>query len=114
MTQRPVYQTDSDGFFLYQSVANELPRSPGTFNIPFGAYEDAPPESDRGLSARRERDRWELVEDHRSTKLWTVEAQEPYTIGSTLRIAGEDLRYPGWGPIPGWLSRADPSSQPAD
>ncbi|WZB70777.1 hypothetical protein WJ968_37155 [Achromobacter xylosoxidans] len=40
--QKKVYQTDSDGLYLYESIANELAMTPGRFNVPFGAYEDAP------------------------------------------------------------------------
>ena len=39
---KSVFQTDDDGLFLYETVANDLPLSPGAY-VPFGAYPDAPP-----------------------------------------------------------------------
>lgn len=41
--QKTVFQTNDDGLFLYESMANELALTPGAFNIPYGAYEDMPP-----------------------------------------------------------------------
>ena len=41
--QKTVYQANDDGLFLYETVANELALTPGSFNIPYGAFEDAPP-----------------------------------------------------------------------
>ena len=45
---KSVFQTDDDGLFLYETVANDLPLSPGAYNVPFGAYPDAPPAGSSG------------------------------------------------------------------
>ncbi|WMD20915.1 phage tail protein [Achromobacter seleniivolatilans] len=106
--QKTVYQTDSNGLYLYESVANELSLSPGSFNIPFGAYLDAPPQAEDGRRPRRDGDKWELVEDHRETSLWFAETGDQYTLGNVHDVDGVDVSYPGWGPIPAWLTAVAP------
>lgn len=39
-----VSQLDADGYFIGPTTADESPREPGLFQIPFGAVEQAPPE----------------------------------------------------------------------
>jgi hypothetical protein len=112
--QKAVYQTDSNGLYLYESVANELSLSPGSFNIPFGAYLDAPPATEVGSRPRREGDKWELVEDHRDTSLWFAETGEQYTLGNVRTVNGVDVSYPGWGPLPAWLTDVPPQQSAPD
>ena len=40
---------------------------------------------------------------------------ESYAIGSKIKLRGgvDDLRYPGWGPLPAWLSDTAPQ-RPAE
>ena len=79
--QKAVFQTDNDGLYLYQSTANELALTPGTFNIPYGAYEDAPPAPPAGKWPRRLGDAWAMVDDYRTTPLYAPTAEHPYLAG---------------------------------
>lgn len=100
----PIWQTDIGGFLLYPATANELAMQPDEYNIPFGAYEDEPPEAPSGYVARRIDDVWAIVEDHRSDTLYLVGTAEQYQIGTELAVGAEVLRYDGGGPIPAWLT----------
>lgn len=106
--QKAVFQTDNDGLYLYQSTANELVLTPGMFNIPYGAYEDAPPTPPAGKWPRRLGDAWTMVEDYRTTPLWVVETGAPYSIGAQHEGAGGKVSYPGWGQLPAWLTAVEP------
>ncbi|PJM72119.1 phage tail protein [Achromobacter ruhlandii] len=107
--QKAVFQTDSDGLFQYETVANELPLSPGMFNVPYGAQETAPPAAPAGMVARWDGERWGLVEDYRQAALYVAETGAPYILGGRLEIAGEPVSYSGWGPLPAWLTTVAPS-----
>lgn len=98
--QKAVFQTDSDGLFQYETVANELALTPGTFNIPYGAYEDTPPQATAGKCARRLGNTWALVDDYRATPLWLVDTGLPYSVGTEYAGIDGKVSYPGWGPIP--------------
>ena len=39
-----------------------------------------------------------------------AETGESYAIGSKIKLRGgvDDVRYPGWGPLPAWLSDTAP------
>ncbi|CAB3741836.1 hypothetical protein LMG1866_05661 [Achromobacter ruhlandii] len=106
--QKDVFQTDDDGLYLYQSVANELALTPGAFNIPFGAYEDAPPTPPAGKWPRRQGSVWVMVEDYRTTPLWVVETGAPYSLGAEHDGADGKAIYPGWGKLPAWLTTVEP------
>jgi len=106
--QKTVYQTDVDGLYMYPTVANELDLAPGYYNIPYGAYEDEPPAAPDGMVARRVGDEWELVQDHRRTELWLATGAL-YTIGQETEVDGETVSYPGWGPLPDWLTDVEPT-----
>ncbi|MFY2628982.1 hypothetical protein, partial [Achromobacter dolens] len=108
--QKDVFQTDNDGLYLYQSVANELALTPGTFNIPYGAYEDAPPAPSAGKCALRQGEIWTLVDDHRTTPLWVVATGLSYSIGAEHDGADGKVSYPGWGTLPAWLTLVEPPS----
>lgn len=99
-----VYQTAPNGLFLHEVEASELALSPGEFNIPFGAYVDAPPRAPAGTVARRDGSRWILVDDHRNTPLWITETGQPYSLGTSATVDGQDTAYPGYGPVPDWLT----------
>lgn len=107
--QKDVFQTDDDGLYLYQSVANELALTPGEFNIPYGAYVDAPPAPSTGKWPRRVGDAWVMVADYRNTSLWVVETGEQYTIGNEHDGVAGKVSYPGWGPLPAWLATEEPA-----
>lgn len=102
--QKTLYQTDDDGLFLYETVANAMALTPDAFHIPYGAFEDAPPTPTAGKWPRRVGDAWEMVDDHRATPLWRVETGAPYSIGAEHDGADGKVSYPGWGKLPAWLT----------
>lgn len=106
--QKNVFQTDIDGLFLYQTVANELPLTPGTFNIPYGAYENEPAQPAAGKWLRRVGDGWLMVEDYRTTPLWVVETALAYSVATSHEGIDGEVSYPGWGPLPAWLTQDEP------
>lgn len=106
--QKEVFQTDEDGLFLYKTVANELALMGGTFNIPYGAYEDAPPAPSEGKWPRRLGSAWVMVDDYRTTPLWVVDTGAQYSIGAEQDVAGSKVNYPGWGELPAWLTTVEP------
>lgn len=109
MKTKTVYQTNQDGLFLHETVANELALSPGMYNVPYGAQEEAPPSIPAGKAARWDGKRWTLVEDRRHATLYVAETGELYTFGEQAEVAGEPVSYAGWGPLPGWLTADAPS-----
>ncbi|RJX32347.1 MAG: phage tail protein [Oxalobacter sp.] len=108
MSTKTVYQTDPEGVFLYETKAHALPLSPGRFNIPFGAYEDAPPIAPDGSAAVRVGISWEVFEDHRSDVLYVVETGAQYSRGADVDVEGVAVSYSGLGPIPAWLTLTPP------
>lgn len=107
MATKTVYQTDpTSGIYLFTTQANELALAPGVFNVPFGAYEDSPPELAAGEAARWEQSSsaWTVVEDHRGERLYLVKDGTEYQTGSDVDIDGEPASYPGWGKVPAWLT----------
>ena len=115
MKTKAVFQTDRDGLFAYETVANELPLAPGYYNVPYGAREDAPPEAPAGMVARGvDGQPWALVEDYRAANLWVRATGEPYTCRDLIEIDGESASYPGWGPLPSWLTVEEPEKAAAE
>lgn len=108
METKTVYQADQHGFFLYPTVANELALSPGSFNVPYGACEDAPPLFGSGWVAKRDGDRWVVVEDHRGKAFYLVSSGEEYRLGNAVEVDGESVTYDGGGSIPAWLTTEKP------
>ncbi|MBO1856861.1 phage tail protein [Burkholderia cenocepacia] len=113
MKSKTVYQADADGFFLHELPAYELPLEPGKFNVPFGAYADAPAEPAAGYIAKRTASGWQQVEDHRAATLYVVSTGSSYSIGSTIELNGAKVRYDGGGPVPNWLTTTAPVKQAA-
>lgn len=107
--QKSVFQTNDDGLFLYEAAANALPLTPGSFNVPFGAFGDAPEAPPAGKWPRRVGDAWVMVDDYRTTPLWVVATGAPYSIGSEHDGVDGKARYPGWGKLPAWLTTDTPS-----
>src|SRR5262245_34830224 len=111
MATKTVYQTDLiSRVYLFPVEANELPFVPGYFNIPFGAFEDQPPEAPAGEVARRTEDgsEWEVVEDHRTDTFYLVATGEQYQLGSDSEVDGELVSYLGCGEPPAWLTLKAP------
>lgn len=118
---KDVYQTDALGFFMYQTIANELALAPGHFNIPFGAYEEKPLPAPAGMVSRRVAGQWAHVEDHRTDVLYyeqTPGAEDQsavvlqYQIGQVVEVGGVDVSYDGGGPLPEWLTDVAPVITP--
>ncbi|WP_313377761.1 hypothetical protein [Achromobacter insolitus] len=57
-----------------------------------------------GKVARWMGSEWWLVEDFRLVPLFLIDSMLPYTIGTTVEVSGEQVMYPGWGPLPAWLT----------
>ncbi|RIJ00775.1 phage tail protein [Achromobacter sp. K91] len=112
--QKEVFQTDADGLYLYKTVANELALTPGAYNVPYGAYEEAPPIPPAGKWPRRVGDSWEMVDDYRATPLWIVDTGSPYMIGTETETAEGKVTYGGWGELPAWLTAVEPPQSVED
>ncbi|KRC86388.1 phage tail protein [Achromobacter sp. Root83] len=110
--QKIVYQADFNGLYLCPVTANELALAPGVFNIPYGAYEEAPPAPIAGKCPRRVGNAWVMVADFRTTPLWMVETGAQYTLGELAYGGDGEASYPGWGDLPPWLTDVPPA--PAD
>lgn len=56
-----VHQTDYEGWYVGETVADESPLEPGVYLMPAGAYEDAPPAREswpEGQMPRRQAGQW--------------------------------------------------------
>lgn len=62
MTQKTVWQTDRNGFYLGESQADESPLRAGDWLIPAGCVEVPPPPPVDGKVPRWNGKRWKLVE----------------------------------------------------
>ncbi|MNV10990.1 hypothetical protein D3C71_1015360 [compost metagenome] len=111
--KKTVFQTDDDGLFLYPTIAHQLALSPDSFNIPYGAQTIPPPDAPAGTVARWSGKRWDVVQDHRGIALWISATGEPYSLGSVAELDGTVYSYPGWGPVPDWLTAAQPLASAA-
>jgi hypothetical protein len=111
---KAVFQTNLDGLFLYETIANELALQGGSFNVPYGAVESPPPQVAEGHVARWTGAAWESVEDHRAETLYVVDTSDLYTHGSLIDVGGEQVAYAGWGPVPDWLTTTAPVAQVDD
>ncbi len=107
MTSISVYQADTAGCYLYELTAHALALQPDAYNIPAGAYTDAPPPAPVGMIQRRTAGGWETVEDHRKAALW-LDHGTPYTLGEDH----EGQTYDGLGPLPVWLHTTEPPAPP--
>lgn len=71
--EKIVYQTDPNGIYVGATVADEDPLTPGTFLIPGGAYEDAPPALAANEAAKRVGDAWIVIPDFRGQIYWLAD-----------------------------------------
>ena len=108
MQSKTVYQADADGFFLHELTAYELPLEPDKFNVPHGAYEDAPAVAAPGYVAKRSGTGWQQVQDNRGATLYVVSTGAPYAVGSEIAVGSAMVRYDGGGPPPAWLTSTAP------
>lgn len=76
MTQKTVYQTNSSGLFLTETLADESPMEPGVFLIPAGCVELAPLESwPEDQWPRWNGFEWELIQKPRVSEAVSAEAK---------------------------------------
>ena len=93
--RRAVFQTNDDGLFLYESMANELALTPGAFNFPYGPYKDMPPPPpgrDRAAARRPGLGPGRRLPHHAAL---VVETGMPYSVGSEHPGADGPVSYPG-------------------
>ncbi|AJC15147.1 hypothetical protein [Pandoraea sputorum] len=108
MEPKTVYQTDEHGRFLYPTTAHELFLSPGKYNVPYGAVETEPPDTETGKVQKWTDGVWKLVEDNRGKSLYVVHSGDKYSLSTVVEIDGESVTYHGAGPIPAWLAETPP------
>ena len=110
---KSVFQTDDDGLFLYETVANDLPVARRLQRALWRLSRCAARRRQRPLAALD--GQW-LADGRRPSRHAAMVAEgESYAIGSKIKLRGgvDDLRYPGWGPLPAWLSDTAPQ-RPAE
>lgn len=72
-TTKIVYQTDSSGFYLGQTEADESPLEPGVFHLPARCVETSPPASwEEGKWPRWDGSTWRIVNQPRR-----LQAEDP-------------------------------------
>jgi hypothetical protein len=59
--QRIVYQTDDQGFYIGETIADPDPLTPGRWLLPRGAIEVAPPKIIGAKRAQWDGFRWKLI-----------------------------------------------------
>jgi len=60
--QRVVFQTDVNGFYVGEAVADPDPQNEGNWLIPAGCVEAKPPAIPRGKSAQWVGYKWKLID----------------------------------------------------
>lgn len=65
MTQKTVYQLDTQNLYIGSTGADPDPLNPENWLIPAGCIETAPPEIPEHHTARWTGEEWEILEDHR-------------------------------------------------
>ena len=65
MTQKTVYQLDTQNLYIGSTGADPDPLNPENWLIPAGCIETAPPEIPEHHAARWTGEEWEILEDHR-------------------------------------------------
>lgn len=66
-----VYQTDRNGFLLYETAADPDPLSPGEFLIPYGCVTADPPVIGEKQAAKFVDGAWVLVDNYVGVEYWT-------------------------------------------
>lgn len=67
------FQTDKNGFYVGEFVADPSPRETGAYLVPAGGVVDAPPVAGAGQIARRVGNAWALVPDRRGSVYWLAD-----------------------------------------
>ncbi len=99
MMTKTVYQTDRSGVYVGAVEADESPREAGTFLLPAGAVEAAPPDLNVGEAAVWDGSAWAVASDHRG-EIW-------------FKVDGESVRIDGVGDPAAAGYLAEPPDIPA-
>jgi len=103
-----VYQTDADGIYTHPVQAYPFGNQPDTYNVPYGARLNAPPEVGEGQAALAVGDGWTVVADNRQTTLYRIDNAQQYAFGVVVQIDNNAVRYTGIGDVPDWLTEQVP------
>ena len=85
---KPVCQLDADGFYLHQTVADlDEYANDGSYLIPAGCIDAAPPESKQGFAAQwqPEKQQWAYLPDYRGQTVYRTDNGQP----ETMQMVGE-------------------------
>ena len=80
---KPVCQLDADGFYLHQTVADlDEYANDGSYLIPAGCIDVAPPESKQGFAAQwqPEKQQWAYLPDYRGQTVYRTDNGQPETV----------------------------------
>lgn len=113
MTQVTVYQTNVNGIYMHEVVANELALSPGTYNVPYGAKLNSPGEIPQGKAALAVGENWTFLDDHRQDTFYRVDTGEQYQFDTAIAVDSGVVRYVGVGEVPAWLTTTPPEPEEA-
>ena len=109
--QIEVYQTDANGIYTHSDMANELPLSRGTYNVPYGAKLTRPPETPPDKAALAVGESWTILDDHRQDTFYRADTGEKYEFERTIALDGGAVRYIGVGEVPAWLTSNPPAPE---
>ncbi len=96
--QKIVYQTNAQGLYVGQTVADPSPLEPGVWLIPGGCVEQAPPERPEHKAAHWDGQAWQLVNFYDGLVVYdiktgyprTLTGMEPIPSGYTTAQPGQD------------------------
>lgn len=71
-----VYQTDKDGYFLWEVEADEDPLNPGTYLVPGGCTEIAPPEEAQFSVRQFANGEWSVLPNFVGVTYWLPDGSE--------------------------------------
>ena len=80
---KPVCQLDADGFYVCQTVADlDEYANDGSYLIPAGCIDVAPPESEQGFAAQwqSESQTWVYLPDYRGQTVYRTDNRQPETV----------------------------------
>lgn len=94
--QKIVYQTNAQGLYVGQTVADRSPLEPDVWLIPGGCVEQAPPERPEHKAAHWNGQSWHLVNFYDGLVIYDIKTREPRTLNGLEPIpSGYTLFQPG-------------------
>ena len=94
--QKIVYQTNAQGLYVGQAIADPNPMESGGWLIPGGCVEQAPPERPEHKAAHWNGQTWQLVDYHDGLIVYSIKTAEPRTLTGMEPIpSGYTLKQPG-------------------